>query len=195
MSSTRTNGVSSRVALVVALAGFAAGLAFFSALQWEVSGRPAHALPGLTLQEDALAAAMDYRRNNGLRDEEEFVRQVEADTGSRREFGLALTEEEFTEIAARQERIVAAADRLNEAFERDPGFAGVYVDQRAGFVMRVSTSSVPAALDETVESFAAEGIRISVSRAEWALDELSQLRDEIAASIPTWAENGIASAQ
>lgn len=140
------------VAVVGAVAAVSGGLGAGAAAQSRSAGGPLRIpradrgrAPLATPSQRAanlVAASLTFRRASGLRTDLGFVRGLVAQRGQHRtaleRFGVPLTSAELAALDARQrvDALVPALER-QAAAEAPGSFAGLYVDQRAGGVVRV----------------------------------------------------------
>ncbi|CAN5407063.1 hypothetical protein BH20CHL6_BH20CHL6_12400 [soil metagenome] len=126
----------------------------------------------------AIEEGVAWRAGMGLPREASHVAQVHRDATANTEFGLPLTEEEAAEIKtriARQPAVTALRHRL----EQLPGYAGLYIDHRAGGVVDVAVlADEEATLKAEVLRSAGE-LSVRIRTAVHSMSELKQIKSEL----------------
>lgn len=122
--------------------------------------------------EEKLSVELKFRRDFGLNPDPTFVRTLMADAAAYDEsFPVALTDGERSEMKRR----IAMEDALAplETFARVlPEFAGIWIDQPAGGVVKVALTAGADEQRATLEGLAPAGARLEIVSARFTLSEL-----------------------
>lgn len=132
----------------------------------------------------AEAYAQRIRAEFGLRSDLGYIRIIEREPGtSNRDLGTSLTPAESADIAGR--RILSTwAGIVDATGERQPGYAGEWIDQRAGGVLRVAVAGSTAdATYARLRGLLPAGARVSFVRATYSLQELTQAYDQLSSEM------------
>jgi hypothetical protein len=142
-----------------------------------------------------VTAAQSFREDFGFPAKESYVRDLLGNPRAREAletYGAPLTSTEQLEVEKRG-AVVEAADRLRTYAEREASdhFAGLYMDQQAGGLLRVGFT---AAVDDhaaVVRSRFPYPERLRFFRAKRTLDELNALQARINDQMPDLRDAGI----
>lgn len=144
---------------------------------------------------DPVAQAIAFRNGFGLRSDTAFVREVldsPAGRANATRWGTAVTEAEARDLSERvamQNRL--APIRAYAEREAQNSYAGMFIDQRAGGLLRVAFTRDAAKHRDRLSRLFAYPARLRVSSATHTLAELERVQDEISDAIPRLAADGI----
>jgi hypothetical protein len=132
----------------------------------------------------AEAYAQKVRAEFGLRSDLGYIRSIEHEPGtSSRDLGTPLTPAESANIKGR--RVLSKWVGIVEAAgERQPGYAGVWIDQRAGGILRVAMAgSTAQTAYSRLRGLLPAGARLSYVKATYSLREITQVYDQLTREI------------
>jgi hypothetical protein len=132
----------------------------------------------------AEAYAQKIRSEFGLRSDLGYIRSIEHKPGmSSRDLGTPLTPAESANIQGR--RILSTWVGIVEAAgARQPGYAGVWIDQRAGGVLRVAMAgSAGQTAYARLRGLLPTGARASYVKATYSLREITRVYDQLTREI------------
>jgi hypothetical protein len=135
----------------------------------------------LAIGEEELADAIRFREEFGFRSDIAFVAAIEADEKhSDLEWGVRLTADEHAEMERRvsAEALLGPLDQWGR--ENPSQFAGMYIDQRAGFVIDIAFTADAAIPEYELQGLAPPGIPIRYRIVERTLQELDALLETVA---------------
>jgi hypothetical protein len=92
---------------------------------------------------------------------------------------------------AQQELVRSVRGEAKVQLEKDPGFAGTWLDVDAGWVVDVATTGDPAAVEEVLAAFKDRGVGFRVRKVEYTLAELRALHEEVKGDAATWQQQGL----
>lgn len=144
--------------------------------------------------EEEVAQAKRFRSSFGFNADDAYVRGVEGDQTNRDrspEYGVALTAAEYAEMRTRAE-VQMAMHTVRTYAEQFPTFAGLWLDQKGGGIVRVGFTGLDAALrrDELKQRFPWPE-RLETFTAARTDDELSDLAARVSADFDTLQAEGI----
>lgn len=136
--------------------------------------------PSPHLSPEEIAQAVRFRVSTGLRSDEAWVRVVAADPRSDTEaYGLPLTAAEVADLSARVANADAIADVIDAYAQRQPDYAGLYIDQLRQGTVTVRFTGDPAPHVAAISALVAPGARWRVEPARWTVVDLEMLRREV----------------
>lgn len=150
--------------------------------------RAAEAAPaGHAAQGKATAAeayAQKIRAEFGLRHDLAYIRSIEHAPGtSVKALGTPLTAAESADIEGR-DVLSSYAGTVDAAGEHVPGYAGEWIDQQAGGVLRVAVAGTAASADYArLRALLPAGARVAFVKARYSLTALTQAYDQVSAEI------------
>jgi hypothetical protein len=132
----------------------------------------------------AEAYAQKVRAEFGLRSDLGYIRSIEHEPGtSSQDLGTPLTPAESANINGRR-TLSTSAGIVDAAGERQPGYAGEWIDQKAGGILRVAMAGSTAQTAYAgLRGLLPTGARVSYVKATYSLQELTQVHDQLTSEI------------
>jgi hypothetical protein len=93
--------------------------------------------------------------------------------------------------APRQEQVQSVLRDVRPHLEKDPGFAGLWVDTEAGWVVDIATTGDPVAVEAALTPFEDRGVPFRVRKVDYTHAELRALQDRVANDAEAWRELGV----
>ena len=92
---------------------------------------------------------------------------------------------------AQQELVRSVRGEVKAKLEKDPNFAGTWLDTEGGWVVDIATAGDPAAVEEVLSTFKDRGVAFRVRRVDYTLAELRALHDQVREDASIWQEQGV----
>jgi hypothetical protein len=140
----------------------------------------------------AEAYAQKIRAEFGLRSDLSYIRSIENEPGtSSQDLGTPLTPAESANIDARS-ILSTWAGTVDTASETQPGYAGEWIDQQAGGILRVAVAGTAAQTTyATLRGLLPTDAQVSFVQATYSLQELTQVQDQLTSEITGKTSLGI----
>lgn len=185
MKNLREAGASRRLGLVaglVVLAALAGGGGALAA--GDGSGAGSGSLSAGEQRDVRIAASMELRRELGLRADRAYVARLAASEGDIEQFGLALTDRELGELR-RRERVTQAVTAAVQRYADRHGnaFAGLFIDQDSGGVVRAGFTSAAADRLDALRDRVRFPSRVDTFNAEFSERELAGFARRVAGDL------------
>jgi len=130
-----------------------------------------------------------FRQEFGLRSDSAWVASVDAAPDADRTYGVALTTDEANGLRTR-DSISNQIGPLTDALEQTGSFGGLFIDQAAGGVIDIATTSDPASLTSVINAGVPAGATTRTRVVQFTYDELSALKSRISSDFDVWKEKG-----
>lgn len=146
--------------------------------------------PAAAASSTAMTKAIAFRQEAGLNSDPVYVAEVELSAANPRTYGVALTPAEESEMARRgaiSDSLIAVLPRL----EADPGFGGIYIDQKAGGVVDLAVTTLGSNPVALVQGTLPSGTSLRVRRVDHSFAELSALKERVTTEMDALADEGI----
>lgn len=141
--------------------------------------------------EERIEHAMRFRRNAGLPWDRETVLARENDPTAIKDAGIPMTWEEFGVFERLMSTVTDNIIEMTDAMQRDPGYAGHWVEPAEGYRLVVATTSEPAVMERELAGYRERGVKLHVVRHKYTYSELRALQEEIGAAIDEWQAKGV----
>jgi hypothetical protein len=92
---------------------------------------------------------------------------------------------------AEQEHVQSVMRDVRPELEKDPGFAGTWLDVEAGWIVNIATTGDPAAVEEVLAAFEDRDIAFRVRKVDYTLAELRMLQEEVRQDHDMWRDQGV----
>lgn len=143
---------------------------------------------------EAVATAQQVRVRFGLRSDPGYVAQVarQAKSSDDAPLGVPLTSAERREMA-RREAVGESLGRVEQAVEHaQPGsFAGTWLDQAAGGVAVVATTSPNRVSVSALQALLPLGAQLRVEQVRNSAAALAAAQEHVMADLPRWRQRGV----
>ena len=150
----------------------------------------ATATPKAELPTSVESRAIKLRESLGYRADLTYVRSVESATGAvDTHLGIKMTSAENADFSRRR-ALLGRAPAIDQAFLRDPTYAGTWMDQQGGGILIVQFSQSPAATTKAkVASLVPEGALVKTPVVTWSLRDLKAVDAIVGQDILADVEN------
>ena len=127
----------------------------------------------------ALADELHFRQNFGFTTDQGYVADLMASAQGPGRWGAFLSADEDAEMDRRAE-LEGAIEPLEARSERLDGFAGHWIDQRAGGIVTVAFTEDPARHAEALQALLPAGANLRLERVDFSLSQLRETEAAVA---------------
>jgi hypothetical protein len=142
---------------------------------------------------------LEFRESMGLESDLDVVKEIVADPANQKateKYGVALTKDEVAELERRvavQENYAPKVKTQAEKTLGKSGFAGMYIDQQAGGVLKVGVvgNATPASLSKQVDDAVPASVDVEYFQAKHSLAELERLHEAVNNQMESLDKKGV----